>query len=107
MVKAAKGEKTQIGKQSTGQGAPPEACRPLNFEVSIAQGPALAEGDQVSAQLRRGRVRVLHQGQIVAWVDDEAIVRAVKDCTEAGGRYEGKVGAVGADGVVIVLEGCI
>lgn len=105
MVKAPKGTITRVGRQPTGQSAPREACPPLEFEVAVASGASVREGDPVSAQLRDGRVRLICEGQTVAWVDNRATMQSVTDCQEAGGRYEGRVGAVGADGAVILLEG--
>ena len=105
MVKAAKGTATRVEKQSTGKGAPPEACPPLTLEVALAARSTLREGDPVAAQVRGKEVRLLSRGQIVARVDDEAFVRTIRKCIREGGRYEGLVGAVAGDGAVILLEG--
>lgn len=105
MVKAAKGTPTGIGRQPGGSGAPPEACPSLTFEIGLATGSTLRAGDPVAARVRGKDIQLMSRGRVVAGVDDEAIVRTIRSCIRAGGRYEGQVVAVAEDGAVILLEG--
>ncbi len=105
MVKVPNRMATAVEPQPLGPPPSHEACPPLTLEIAIATGVSVHDRDSVSAQLRGARVRLLSRGQILAWVDDEAAVRTIKQCYESGGRYEGHVAAVAADRAVIVLEG--
>ena len=106
MVKVPNRPPTPVEPRPSGVsgGLPLDVCPSLELEVALVEGADLRVGDAVSAHLRSGIVQLLCRGQIVARVEDEATVRKIRQCDEAGGLYEGQVIAAPDGQAVILLE---
>lgn len=91
MVKLPKGPPTSVQPQRVNPvELPPYGCPDALLQVSVTPDVPLDVGSLVSAQQVVDRLRLLSQGQIVAWVATEAHP-AIAQCLELGVRYEGAV----------------